>query len=89
MSVEFVNKIDKNKRFAKQGDNEYSVFSVHFKNPDDVEEWVRIVKPDRVLMDQHTYSTLNKKKIRWVFNKKNVLISCKIQATGGETKTSD
>lgn len=93
MSLEFPNRIDENKRFAKQGDLEYSVFSVHVTNPGDVPEWIRVAHPDRVLMDQDTYDTLVNKHIEWVFDDNNVLISCKTRAvdtaTGGEAKTSD
>lgn len=89
MSVEFQNKIDEHQRFAKQDGNEYSVFSVHVTNPSDVSEWVRIVKPDRVLMDHETFETFQNKHIEWVFDDKNVLNACKIHQDSGISKTSD
>jgi hypothetical protein len=65
-------------RFAKRKDKEYHVFSTHIKDPSEVKDWVAINHPPHVLIDPQTYEQLRNKRIKWVFDDKNVIVGCSI-----------
>ena len=72
------NTIHPEHRFAKRDKQEYSVFSTTMEDVSTVDNWVAIEKPQRVLMDPQSFEELRNKRIQWIFDKKNVLIACKI-----------
>ncbi len=72
------NTIHPEHRFAKRDKQEYSVFSTTMENVSTVDNWVAIEKPQRVLIDPQSFEELRNKRIQWIFDKKNVLIACKI-----------
>lgn len=72
------NKIHKEHRFAKRSDKEYHVFSTTNEDVSTVDKWVKLERPQRVLMDPDTFQELRNKRIQWIFDKQNVLIACKV-----------
>lgn len=78
MSAIYENKICPDQRFARQGDQEYSVFSLVHEDPAAVEDWVALKRPYFVMMDPESYQELKNNKIRWLFDKENVLKACAV-----------
>tara|TARA_B110000008_G_C16975840_1_gene565837 strand:+ start:3757 stop:4002 length:246 start_codon:yes stop_codon:yes gene_type:complete len=72
------NKILPDFRFAKHNNREYNVFSSFTGDPKDIDKWVGVHEPQRVLMDPNTYEILRNHRIEWIFDEERVLTGCKV-----------
>jgi len=77
-SIQFENKIRIEQRFAKRQKEEYNVFSTDIQDAAQVDKWVGLQKPFRVLMDPASYEKLKDNRIKWVFDDDKVLVGCNI-----------
>lgn len=70
------NTIHPSQRFAKNRGSEYNVFSIHKENAEEIETWLSITSPEKVLLDAESYETIKGRKMHWVFDENEVLIGC-------------
>jgi len=82
----FENAISPDQRFAKRNNTEYHVFSSHIEDASTIEKWVGITQPKNVLIDPETYELLRNKRIEWMFNADNTLISVNIKHDEGKVE---
>lgn len=75
--TELVNFIAPEFRFAKRQDDEYHVFSLYVKNPDEVDNWMAVKTKHNVLIDPQTFADLKNTYIEWIFDEENVIVACK------------
>jgi len=55
-------------RFSTVGGIEYNVFSLFKSNPDEIDDWVFLSAPKKIMMDRATFDSLKGNRIIWVRN---------------------
>lgn len=82
MSLLLENKIPHEQRFTKKDDNEYNVFSTEVAEASEIEKWIGLEWPHKVLMDTETYARLRNRRIEWQFCDENSLEAVLIKESG-------
>lgn len=82
MSIILENQIPPDQRFTTKNKKEYNVFSTEVGDAADIEEWICIDWPHKVLMDAETYARLRNRRIEWQFNKEKSLEAVLIKESG-------
>jgi len=82
MSLLLENKIPHDQRFTKKDDKEYNVFSTEVADASEIEKWIGLEWPHKVLMDAETYARLRNRRIEWQFDKGKSLGAVLIKESG-------
>lgn len=82
MSLLLENKIPHDQRFTKKDDKEYNVFSTEVADASEIEKWIGLEWPHKVLMDAETYARLRNRRIEWQFDKGKSLEAVLIKESG-------
>jgi hypothetical protein len=82
MSIILENQIPPDQRFTKKNNNEYNVFSTEVADASEIEKWIGLEWPHKVLMDAETYARLRNRRIEWQFDKGKSLEAVLIKESG-------
>ena len=82
MSIILENQIPPDQRFTTKNKKEYNVFSTEVGDASDIEEWIGIDWPYKVLIDTETFARLRNRRIEWQFNKEKSLEAVLIKESG-------
>tara|TARA_B100000780_G_scaffold223044_1_gene162156 strand:+ start:1142 stop:1399 length:258 start_codon:yes stop_codon:yes gene_type:complete len=80
MSIILENQIPQDQRFTQKNEHEFNVFSTEVGNASDVEKWIGLDLPHKVLMDAETFARLRNRRIEWQFDDKKTLMSVLIRS---------
>ena len=82
MSIILENQIPPDQRFTTKNKKEYNVFSTEVGDASDIEEWIGIEWPHKVIIDAETYARLRNKRIEWQFGEEKSLEAVLIKESG-------